>query len=183
MLFGALSYDNKSGKADIDTILDDGKNFVRELEDDLAEKILQPDGVFVGLVKGLLDHNLRKQFSNNELAAAKETALKVLYRMWFLLYAESRNLLPVKHAKYRVASLIALRSRFDDLASRPGDTDCWEHILQLFKFVRKGDLEHSVPQYNGDLFRFAREIDGAQIKNKFAVMFAQGLIERRTAIL
>jgi len=178
LLFSALSYDDKSGKADIDTILDDGKDYVRELEDNLAEKILQPDGVFVGLVKGILDHDLKKQFSNQDLAAAKETALKVLYRMWFLLYAESRNLLPVKHDKYRATSLITLRSQFDALAGRPDGTECWEYILQLFKFVREGSLEYSVPQYNGDLFRFASEIDNAKIKNKFAVRFVQGLIER-----
>ena len=37
-IFGAASYAKRDGKADIDVIFDDGKNYVQELEENLTEK-------------------------------------------------------------------------------------------------------------------------------------------------
>ena len=102
-IFGATLYvgpDDKAGKAGIDVIFDEGKNYVQELEENLADRILKPDGVFVDLVKGILDHNGRRKYTHEDLQEAKKTALKIMYRLWFLMYAESRDLLPVKDQKY-----------------------------------------------------------------------------------
>ncbi len=43
---------------------------------------------------------MKRKFRKADLARAKETALAVMYRVWFVLYAESRNLLPVGDPKY-----------------------------------------------------------------------------------
>ena len=177
-MFGALSFVNNDGKADIDIIFDEGKNYVQELEENLAERILKPDGVFVDLVKGVLGYDGTKLYTNGELTRSKETALKIMYRIWFLLYAESRDLLPARDKKYEKISITFLRSSLDDMETNSNKDDCWSAILNLFKNIRNGSVEHNLPQYNGGLFKVDSEIDNITIKNNYAVRTLRGFMER-----
>ena len=178
IIFGASSYVIKDGKAPIDEIFDDGKNYVQELEENLADRILKPDGIFVDLVKGILDHDRTRRYTKDDMQHAKETALKIMYRVWFLLYAESRDLLPVKDEKYAPLSLTSLRSGLDDMEQNPQDSTCWKRVLSLFKGVRSGSSKHNLPQYSGELFRYDSKIDGINIKNKHFARALRGLFER-----
>ena len=177
-IFGAASYAKRDGKADIDVIFDDGKNYVQELEENLAERILKPDGVFVDLVKGKLNHDGKRRYADDELTNAKKIALKIMYRVWFLLYAESRDLLPVRDERYRPLSLTSLRNGLDGMEGSPEDHDCWDRVLKLFAGVRNGSPEHNLPQYNGELFKNDPEIDGIKMRNKHFVRSLRGLFER-----
>ena len=177
-IFGAASYAKRNDKADIDVIFDDGKNYVQELEENLAEKILKPDGVFVDLVKGKLNHDGKRRYTVDDLKEAKETALKIMYRIWFLLYAESRDLLPIKDERYRPLSLTYLRNSLDGMEETPEAHNCWDHVLNLFAGVRNGSPEHNLPQYNGDLFKHVPEIDGIKIRNEHFVRALRGLFEK-----
>ena len=177
-IFGATLYADRDGKAGIDVIFDDGKNYVQELEENLAERILKPDGVFVDLVKGILDHNGRRKYTNEDLQDAKETALKIMYRLWFLMYAESRDLLPVKDQKYTPLSLMSLRSSLDNMGEDPQGDNCWNHVLELFGGIRNGSLEHNLPQYSGELFKRDPPLDGIIIRNRHFVRALHGLLER-----
>ena len=177
-IFGAASYVKRDGKAGIDAIFDDGKNYVQELEENLAERILRPDGIFVDLVKGVLCYDGTRRYGNEELASAKTTALKIMYRIWFLLYAESRDLLPVRDERYAPLSLTSLRTGLDGMESEPDAGDCWERVLKLFKGIRTGSPKHNLPQYNGGLFRSDPEIDGIRIRNRHAVQALRGFMER-----
>ena len=177
-IFGAASYAERDGKADIDVIFDDGKNYVQELEENLAERILKSDGVFVDLVKGKLDHDGKRRYADDELTNAKKIALKIMYRVWFLLYAESRDLLPVRDERYRPLSLTSLRNGLDGMEGSPEDHDCWDRVLKLFAGVRNGSPEHNLPQYNGELFKNDPEIDGTKMRNKHFVRSLRGLFER-----
>ena len=177
-IFGAASYAKRDGKADIDVIFDDGKNYVQELEENLAERILKPDGVFVDLVKGKLNHDGKRRYADDELTNAKKIALKIMYRIWFLLYAESRDLLPVRDERYRPLSLTSLRNGLDGMERSPEDHDCWDRVLKLFAGVRNGSPEHNLPQYNGELFKNDPEIDGIKMRNKHFVRSLRGLFER-----
>ena len=177
-IFGAASYVKRDGKAGIDVIFDDGKNYVQELEENLAERILRPDGVFVDLVKGVLGYDGTRRYGNEELASAKATALKIMYRIWFLLYAESRDLLPARDERYAPLSLMSLRTGLDGMEADPDAGGCWERVLKLFRGVRSGSPEHNLPQYNGGLFRNDSEIDGIGIRNRHAVRALRGFMER-----
>ena len=177
-IFGAASYAKRDGKADIDVIFDDGRNYVQELEENLAERILKPDGVFVDLVKGKLNHDGKRRYADDELTNAKKIALKIMYRVWFLLYAESRDLLPVRDERYRPLSLTSLRNGLDGMERSPEDHDCWDRVLKLFAGVRNGSPEHNLPQYNGELFKNDPEIDGIKMRNKHFVRSLRGLFER-----
>lgn len=136
------------------------------------------DGLFLDIVKGVLDHDLKKVFTSEELEEAKQKSLKIMYRVWFLAYAESRNLLPVRDEKYKPISLRNLRSRLDSYQSQPDGSQCWNALLKLFEGVRKGSPEHNLPQYAGALFEYVLPIDGITIKNRFIVGALYGLLER-----
>lgn len=177
-IFGAASYVDKGGKTGIDVIFDDGKNYVQDLEENLAERILKPDGIFVDLVKGMLNHDRRRRYASEDLQAAKEMALKIMYRIWFLLYAESRDLLPVKDERYTPLSLTQLRHSLDSMDEEPEADSCWKRVLDLFKGIRNGSRRHNLPQYSGELFRNDPRIDNIGIKNKHFVRALRGLFER-----
>ena len=175
-IFGAKSYEGEKDTI-IDNLFEESKTKARALEDDLRSKILKPDGLFLGLVKGALDHNLRKKFTHDELEAGKNTALNVLYRVWFILYAESRNLLPTRNEKYSPISLQTLKGRLDKYEDEPNGDGCWKHMLELFGRIRNGSPEHDLPQYNGGLFKSRADIDGTTIKNRFTVSVLRDLFE------
>ncbi|HEY3382847.1 MAG TPA: N-6 DNA methylase [Vicinamibacterales bacterium] len=87
-----------------------------------------------------------------DLDAIHEQALTVVYRILFLLFAESRSLVPVWHPVYRDSySLEAART----LAERPGPArGLWETLQAISRLAhngcRAGDLR--VTPFNGRLF-------------------------------
>ena len=86
----------------------------------------------------------------------------LLYRLLFILYAEDRDLLPVRDARYDNYSLrdkvrldVGKRKdsgdTFSDTASR-----YWSVIDDLSRAINKGDGSIGLPPYNGGLFDEAR---------------------------
>jgi hypothetical protein len=80
-----------------------------------------------------------------------------LYRLLFLLYAESRDLLPVREPAYGRYSLrricadaAAIVDGTRSVAER--STDLWSVLLDLFGIVSLGSKNLNVPLYNGGLF-------------------------------
>ena len=147
------------------------------LEGDLRTKILGSDGLFLDIVKGILDHDKKKKFSPPHLATAKESALTVMYRVWFVLYAESRNLLPVDDPKYSPISLRTMHTALDGYEAKPDGHDCWAALLRLFKGIRDGSPEHNLPQYDGDLFRIRPNVDNIRVRNRFLAVAMRSLLE------
>jgi hypothetical protein len=93
-----------------------------------------------------------------------QESLALMYRLLFLFYAESRDLLPMEHDLYRETySLEAIR---DDIIARrddpdltqnffpKGETSLWERLQKLFHDVDKGSRLKAlpIPAYNGGLF-------------------------------
>ena len=89
--------------------------------------------------------------------AAREAALRLLYRLLFLLYAEDRDLLPVRHPGYAQSSLLGLRReaehRVDGAAPLvPGTYGAWNRLQDLFAAIARGNPAMGLPPYNGGLF-------------------------------
>jgi hypothetical protein len=89
-----------------------------------------------------------------------DNALTLLFRLLFLHYAESRDLLPVRtNPTYRRKSLLTLRERAAEQREGgepffPKGRDYWNDLHDLFQIVN-GDREWQavgVPVYNGGLF-------------------------------
>ncbi len=177
ILFDALSFEKIDEKTDVDVFFEEGKNYAKNLEENLSEKIMSADGLFLDIVKGVLEHDMKKTFTSDELVSAKQTSLKIMYRIWFLAYAESRNLLPIRDGKYKPISLQSIRNHLDAFEQEPDEDKCWNALLVLFDGIRNGDKEHNLPQYNGDLFRRDPAIDDVSIKNAFIVKALYGLLE------
>jgi hypothetical protein len=117
--------------------------------------------------------------------------LTLLYRLLFLLYAESRDLLPVKELRgYFDASFTKLKQEVADGAGtiedkveeelkkhyREDSYELYDHLCRLFQIIDKGDPALNVPVYNGGLFLSnpqddddSPEADAARFLNKTKV--------------
>ena len=92
------------------------------------------------------------------LEDVREAALILLYRLLFILYAEDRDLLPVRDTRY---DDYALREKVrGDVGRRKdlGDTfsataaPYWSAIDDLCRAIDRGDASIGLPPYNGGLF-------------------------------
>ena len=92
------------------------------------------------------------------LAEVRDAALVVLYRLLFILYAEDRDLLPVRDERYddyglreRVRGDVGRRKdrgdTFSETASR-----YWLAIDDLCRVIDEGDTSIGLPPYDGGLF-------------------------------
>ncbi len=106
------------------------------------------------LAEGLLRDEER---TSENLLAAFDHALVLLYRLLFCLHAEDRGLLPVDNEHYRSYSLRRQRENLasaidhDRVFSSQSD-DLFNDLRALFRIVDKGDPALGVNEYNGGLF-------------------------------
>jgi hypothetical protein len=112
------------------------------------------------LAQGFLD------YSANGLAAEPETlkaiydnALIALYRMLFILYAEARELLPVRESPdYRDSYSLESIKQFVagnlklGRSLLPGSAMVWPRLKQLFQIIDAGSPPIKVATFNGGLF-------------------------------
>ena len=84
----------------------------------------------------------------------RHASLTLLFRLMFLLYAESAGFLPVGNPVYRGVYLTGLvgeaRDTQDDLGKR--STALWSRFRLLVEAMREGNPAWGVPAYNGALF-------------------------------
>ena len=176
-LFGFATHTGDSPQ--IDEFFDQAHHKAMELENNLRTKILAADGLFLDIAKGVLDHDKKKRrkFRPADLARAKETALAVMYRVWFVLYAESRSLLPVDDRRYSPISLRSVHAALDKYEADPDGHECWDALLKLFACIRDGSPRHNLPQYNGGLFGVRADVDGIRVCNQFIAAALRSLLE------
>ena len=92
------------------------------------------------------------------LPEVREAALILLYRLLFILYAEDRNLLPVRSTGYddyalreKVRGDVGRRKDHDDVFSASA-ASYWSAIDDLCRAIDQGDASIGLPPYNGGLF-------------------------------
>ncbi len=102
------------------------------------------------------------------LDEVRDAALVVLYRLLFVLYAEDRDLLPVRDSRY---DDYALRDRVrGDIGRRKDEGDVfsataaryWSAFDDLCRAIDAGDASIGLPPYNGGLF----DRDGAPMLSR-----------------
>ena len=87
----------------------------------------------------------------------REAALIILYRLLFILYAEDRNLLPVRDTRYddyglrKTRDNIGRHKNFKDTFSK-SFTNYWSAFDNLCRAIDAGDASIGLPPYNGGLF-------------------------------
>lgn len=131
--------------------LEEGKFYEERVAEDLSNKVFGE--VFPDLVRAIV-----KAAPEADLQAVREAALILLYRLLFILYAEDRDLLPIKDTRYddyglrnKVRLDIKERKDRDDVFS---DTAAryWGAMADLFLAIDQGDASIGLPPYNGGLF-------------------------------
>ena len=92
------------------------------------------------------------------LPEVREAALILLYRLLFILYAEDRDLLPVRNTSYddyalreKVRGDVRQRKDRDDVFSTSA-ARYWSAIDDLCRAIDQGDASIGLPPYNGGLF-------------------------------
>ena len=144
-----------SGTSFLDLVLGESQQYTVGVSDDLKNRVYDALRLLIG---GFLDfpHNGFDR-ANPPLDEIQTNCLILLYRILFILYAESRDLLPLDNRNYAVQySLNHLASdiheRLDgDIAFAPGANLSWTRLQQLFTLINDGWEDH-IPQYNGGLF-------------------------------
>lgn len=140
----------------LDKVLENSIRFAQKLEEDLEDKIYTALEV---TARGFFDTNDLERTEENR-KKVHEASLIFLYRILFVLNAESRGLLPIDDKAYRQAfGLIGLKEMLED---DPEDnhlfqenTIAWDNRLsRLFEGIDEGyELdEERIPAYNGGLF-------------------------------
>ena len=135
----------------------EGRRWESQVAQNLSELVF--GRVFRDLVRGLAAADAKRPASPDAayFADVRQAALILLYRLLFVLYAEDRNLLPVRSKKYDDYALLTMREKIagqidgSDTFSAT-QTRLWNDLKQLFHAIDKGDPALEVPPYNGGLF-------------------------------
>lgn len=154
----------------LDEILSGSETYAKKLGDRLKERIFEE--IFPIFAEGFIAHirqreGKRADLSQSALDQLFQGTLTILYRLLFVLYAESRDLLPVKEFHgYGQKSLKLLKEEIAGKAKELEDSRdeqigkvysatenrLYLRLLALCAAIDKGDRALNVPMYNGGLF-------------------------------
>ncbi len=149
--------------------LEEGKFYEERVAEDLSKKVFGE--VFPDLVRAIV-----KAAPEADLQEVREAALILLYRLLFILYAEDRDLLPVKDTRYddyglrnKVRLDVQARKDKNDVFSETA-ARYWGAMADLFIAIDQGDASIGLPPYNGGLFDQERHAILTNIRIPDAVM-------------
>ncbi|GCE14294.1 Eco57I restriction-modification methylase domain-containing protein [Tengunoibacter tsumagoiensis] len=171
-----LHYPQYEQKTYLDYLFFESQQYALTLGDSLKKRIFEE--IFAYFAEGLV-HSAQRAGTlptNMGLLSPEQcdkvlkpffnATLTYLYRLLFLLYAESRDLLPLRDPSYYKQSLTKLKLEIADCV---GDNQeqalkaieqqysyhsvaFYHYLNRLFRAVDKGDPQFNLPTYNGGLF-------------------------------
>ncbi len=145
----------------LDRLREESLTSQAQLESNLRKRILD---VLEDLANGFRDYPAN-EITKQDFPALYDNSLIFLYRLLFVLYAESRGLLPVKPSGYgskkryrEKFSLARLVKTLRDKNSFPSEAfaELYEDLVKLFRLINGDKPEQNeeckVTRYNGGLF-------------------------------
>ncbi|MBF0457469.1 MAG: Eco57I restriction-modification methylase domain-containing protein [Nitrospirae bacterium] len=161
----ALIEDPATGKTWLEQHLKGSEDYAVRVSERLRDLIF--DEVFELLAAGFIHFRKTALSIVNETQENREAIFKgcltLLYRLLFLLYAESRNLLPMDNGHYRKISLSSVKEAVSNDIVTNGIAGMsrnmysyWARLDGIFGIVSKGDPGMNVPVYNGGLFEASK---------------------------
>jgi type I restriction-modification system DNA methylase subunit len=155
-----------AGSTFLDTVWNESETAAQELGEDLQDNVFTALRV---LGKGFVETNeLEIDPDDDEaLDELKEQSLVLLYRLMFILYAESRHLIdpddPGAQREYEenfsldqkrtgILETIDEEGKTFDAAYSEYSTSIWQRLQDLFRLIDQGKDDLGIPAYNGGLF-------------------------------
>ena len=131
--------------------IDEARFYQQRVSTSLSELVF--DKVFPALA-----HAIAEAAPDAPLEEVREATLVLLYRLLFILYAEDRDLLPVRDTRYddygvrdKVRGDVGRRKDQGDVFSRMASR-YWSAFDDLCRAIDVGDTSIGLPPYNGGLF-------------------------------
>ncbi|MBI2929732.1 MAG: Eco57I restriction-modification methylase domain-containing protein [Verrucomicrobia bacterium] len=161
-LFRPTAFSRTDGRCQLDDLREESLTRQAELELNLRRRVFD---VLEDLANGFRDCK-PNSITEEDYPAVYDNALILLYRLLFVLYAESRALLPVKphghygsnktyREKFSLARLVT-DLRGSTKFTNDAFTDLYEQLLKLFNLINGDEVAKNeatkVPRYNGGLF-------------------------------
>ena len=146
---------NGEGRTWLDIVLQASRDYAEGVSEDLKDQVYE---ALRHVAQGFLDcTGSGLPPDSATLKVIYDNSLILLYRLLFVLYAESRGLLPVQENEtYRLSySLDAIKKEIERTLSKPilpTSRLYWPRLEELFGAINKGNEHLGVPAYNGDLF-------------------------------
>ena len=142
-------------KSFLDTVLEGSQQYTVGISDDLKNRVYDALRLLIG---GFLNFPYNRfDRAAPPLDEIQANCLILLYRILFILYAESRDLLPLNNRDYAMQYSLnhlatVIHEKIDSgIAFAPGASLYWTGLRQLFTLINDGWEDH-IPQYNGGLF-------------------------------
>ena len=151
--------------------VNEGRLWEMKITGQLSRVLLKDDGALPILARGL-EKAMQNQGAPDFLRRLRDTAIVILFRLLFVLYAEDRGLLPVDNPSYRRVSMRKMREEVEngmDAKERVfGDTmsGLYGAFAELCEIIDKGDIPLRIPPYNGGLFSNNADLRGIKIPDR-----------------
>ncbi|SEP22266.1 N-6 DNA Methylase [Halorientalis persicus] len=162
--FRPEAFRETAGTTFLDTVWNESETAAQELGEDLQDNVFTALRV---LGEGFVHTNDLDIDPDDAAARAelKEQSLVLLYRLMFVLYAESRGLIhpddPDKQDEYdehfsldqrrlEIHETITSGDTYEDYSGYA--TQIWDRLEHLFRLVDEGEADLGIPPYNGGLF-------------------------------
>lgn len=139
----------------LDRVFQESIDYAKEVGERLRDNVYEALRL---LCEGFLKHS-KNNLLPSDLKTIHESALVYLYRLLFIFYAESLELLPINSNRtYR--ETCSLKSLKEEIArDKDGgksfsfhSSRYWNSLSQLFDIINMGNKRLEVPEYNGGLF-------------------------------
>ena len=150
------------GSSFLDRVREESAAYAQKVGNDLQENVYKAMKV---LAEGFFaEQSNQLSHASEDIRDVQDNSMRLLYRMLFIFYAESRKLLNTDNKHYREMSLRKLKEEISQkidqgesmLAVR---TTYWEGLKDLFRLINDGSEafgypreEFYIPAYNGGLF-------------------------------
>ncbi len=177
------------GGSFLDRVREGSVAYAQEIGEDLQENVYRAmkilaEGLLAEAGNDISSSEIENGNINNTDTAVQEVqenSLRLLYRLLFIFYAESRNLLDTNNRYYYELSLQRLKTEVADRLDRglpllSVSYSYWEGLKNLFSLINDGSEsrripreEFYIPAYNGGLFDPEKNafLEGKRIGDSF----------------
>jgi len=152
--------------------LEEARDFGVDLRERIEEQIREValPHIARGLGDWMVPHEAADLSRPDVREEIQRATLTFLFRLLFLLYAESAGYLPMHSAAYRphAANTLAREARETGDRADPAATSFWDRLRILVNALRSGNRAWSVDAYNGSLFA-PDDLPGAALLERASV--------------